>query len=96
MSAEELKLLENGLPNYIYFSVLTPAPYVRIAHVFILLDKMPEVILSIPEEKDLGVLIDEKLNMTQQCVLKPQKSNCILGDIKRSVTSRLNELILSL
>ena len=30
--------------NYIYFIVPTPAPYVRIVHVFTLLDKMPEVI----------------------------------------------------
>ncbi|GAB0180912.1 mitochondrial enolase superfamily member 1 [Grus japonensis] len=44
---------------------------------------------SSPEEKDLGVLVDEKLNMTQ-------KANDVLGCIKSSVTSRLREVILLL
>jgi len=55
-----------------------------------------EQLESSPDKKDLGVLVDEKLNMTRKCVLAAQKANRILGFIKRSTASRLREGILPL
>ena len=53
-----------------------------------------EWIENSPEEKDLGMLIDDRFNMSRQCALEAQKANCILSYIKRSVTSRSREVVL--
>ena len=54
------------------------------------------LLTSAEAEKDLGVIIDAKMNMGQQCGDVVRKANSTLSCIHRCISSRSKEVILPL
>ncbi|CAM4508198.1 unnamed protein product [Lepidochelys olivacea] len=48
------------------------------------------------DEKDLGILVDHRLTVSRQCDMAVKKANAVLGCIRRGISSRDKEVLVSL
>jgi len=55
-----------------------------------------DLLESSSAERDLGVLVEDRLTMSQQCALAAKKANGILGCLNKNVASRSREVLLPL
>jgi len=53
-----------------------------------------DLLESSSAERELGVLVDDRLTMNRKCALVAKKANSILGCMKKSVTSRSRKVLL--